>query len=178
MKPHRSSSAVKGCMLKTIPSVSQDDVIKVRSDENIMCDILRIFSCLPWIISRGALFCTNNILIGCNNQGLSWADAGGPARGWAGPGRPARSGHQFLILWAAAWPGPSNFNLVGRGPARPVEFSEDGPRPGPAHQIFRGWAAARPSPSHSQKFTARPGRSFSPKSRPGPARPITWQRGP
>ena len=24
-----------------------------------------------------------------NHQGLSWDDAGGPARGWAGPGRPA-----------------------------------------------------------------------------------------
>ena len=32
-------------------------------------------------------------------------------------------------------------------------------RPGPARQIFRGWAAARPSPSHFQIFTARPGPS-------------------
>ena len=68
------------------------------------------------------------------NQGLSWADAGGPARGWAGPGRSAR---------------PTNFDKMGRGPARPIKFSEDGPRPGPAHHIFKN-------------------------SWPGPARPIIF----
>ena len=86
-------------------------------------------------------------------QGLSWADAGGPARGWAGPGPPAR-------------PGPPIVDMMGRGPARAVKFSEDGPRPGPAHQIFRGWATARPSPSHFQKFTARPGPAHHMAARP------------
>ena len=33
----------------------------------------------------------------CNIQGLSWADTGGPAR-------------------------PINFNMMGRGPARPIKF--------------------------------------------------------
>ena len=73
-------------------------------------------------------------------HGLSWPDAGGQAQGWAGPGRPA---HPIIIWWAAARPGPSNFQRIGRGPARPIKFSEDGPPPGPAHHIF-------------QKFTARP----------------------
>ena len=50
-----------------------------------------------------------------------------------------------------------------------------GLRPGPAHQIFRGWAAARPSPSHCQKFTARPGPLDLYAS---PARPMTLAAGP
>ena len=101
------------------------------------------------------------------NQGLSWADAGGPARGWAGPGRPARPGpskkkndgprpgpaHQILIWWVAAQPGPSSFQRMGRGPVRTIKLSEDGPSPGPAHHIFKN-------------------------SRPGLGRPITWRRGP
>ena len=41
--------------------------------------------------------------------------------------------HQILSRWAATWPGPSNFQRMGRGPARPINFSEDGPRLGPAH---------------------------------------------
>ena len=53
-------------------------------------------------------------------------------------------------------------HLMGRGPARPTKFREDGPRPGPAHQILRGWAAARPGPSNFQK------------SRPGPAHDKPW----
>ena len=87
------------------------------------------------------------------NQGLSWADAGGPARGWAGPDRPAR-------------PGPPVFDMMGRGPARPINFLEDGPRPGPTHHIKKKTGPARPGPSFYQK------------SRPRPARSITWQRGP
>ena len=77
-----------------------------------------------------------------NFQGLSWADAGGLARSWAGPGRPARHG-------------PQTFDMMGRGPARPVKFSEDGPRPGPAH--------------HIKKFTARPTIFSNVSARPGPA---------
>ena len=53
-------------------------------------------------------------------QGLSWADAGGPARGWAGP-------------------------------AQLVKFSEDGPRPDPAHHIFK---YSRPGPA--RHMAARP----------------------
>ena len=32
--------------------------------------------------------------------------------------------------------GPSIFDMMGRGPARPIYFSFGGPRPGPAHQLF------------------------------------------
>ena len=63
---------------------------------------------------------------------------------------------------------------MGRGPARPIKFREDGPRPGPAHQNFRGWAAARPSPSDFQISTARPGLAHQIFRSLGPARPITF----
>ena len=69
-----------------------------------------------------------------------------------------------LISWAAVRPGPSNFERMGRGPARPINFSEDGPWPGPAHQFFRGWAAARPGPSIFQRMGS------------GPAQPITFSK--
>ena len=60
---------------------------------------------------------------------------------------------------------------MGRGPARPINFSDDGPRPGlaypflkivgPAHHIFK----FRPGPAHHiLKLSARL----------GPARPITF----
>ena len=79
-------------------------------------------------------------------QGLSWADAGGLTRGWAGPGRTAR----------------------------PINTLHDGPRPGPARQIFRGLAATRPGPSKFSEDGLRPGPAhhISKKSRPGPARSI------
>ena len=89
-----------------------------------------------------------------NNQGLSWADAGGPARGWLGPARPARPGPSILYLMGRGPARPIKFYLVGLDPARPVKFSEDGPRPGPVNQRFRGWAAARPGPAHY--MAARP----------------------
>ena len=75
-------------------------------------------------------------------------------------------------LGRAGQPGPSHFRLVGHGPARPVKLSEDRPRPGPVHQIFRGWAATRRSPSHFQKLTARlgPAHHFF-RTSLGPARP-------
>ena len=83
---------------------------------------------------------------------------------------------------------PIKFHMMGRGPARPIKFSDDGLRPGPAHQISTRWAAARPGPSNFQnprpgpvrptKFSqltlgpAWPGPShFQFFSRPGPARP-------
>ena len=87
----------------------------------------------------------------------------------------------------------------GQGGVAHIEPTSRGPRPGPAHQIFRGWAAARPGPSQFQRIgrgptqpitfasfygsarpgpiiffkrlgPARPGPSRTPKSLPGPAR--------
>ena len=67
--------------------------------------------------------------------------------------------HQISRGWAATRPGPSNFQRMGRRPARSIKISEDGPRPDPAHHIFDFPGPARPGPSIFQK------------SRPGPARP-------
>ena len=39
------------------------------------------------------------------------------------------------ILWAATRPGPSDFEMMSRGPARSIRFRDDGPWPRPAHQI-------------------------------------------
>ena len=88
-------------------------------------------------------------------------------------------------------------HLMGRGPARPIKFRDDGPQPGPAHpfrsfqtmgggpahRISGCWAVARPGPSHHRSFTARPGLVHHfPKildaARPGPShvqntRPMT-----
>ena len=111
----------------------------------------------------------------------------------------------------------SSPHIIGRGPGRPmktrgpphglggaahVEPTSHGPRPGPAHQIFRAWVAARPGPpdfhlmgrgpARPIKFSehglrpgpahqifrawaaARPGPLIFRNSRPGPARPITF----
>ena len=53
-----------------------------------------------------------------------------PTWGWAGPV------DHFFMWWAEAPPGPSKFQLVGRGPARPIKLAIGGARPGPVHQIF------------------------------------------
>ena len=66
--------------------------------------------------------------------------------------------HQISIRWATARPGPPIFQMMGRGPARPIKFSDDGPRPGLAYQNI-------------SKLSAPPGPSHFKKSRPGPARP-------
>ena len=88
-------------------------------------------------------------------KGLSWADAGAST---------------FNCLYDGPRPGPSNFALSDRGLARSVKFTEDGPRPSPAHQISSVWTAARLSPSHLQNFPSWPGPSFFTVSvRPGPA---------
>ena len=89
---------------------------------------------------------------------------------WAGA-ELGRAGPSFFMSWVAARPGPSNFHLVGRDPARPINFSSDEPRPGPAHQFFRGWTAARPSTSQFQIFTAQPSRIHQIFKCVGPARP-------
>ena len=63
------------------------------------------------------------------------------------------------------------------GPARPIDFSYDGPRPSPAHQFFRGQAAAWPSPSHFQISTARPIRFSNISAWSGPANEIGGDMG-
>ena len=88
----------------------------------------------------------------------------------SGPGRPVKT-H-----------GPPH----GSGGAAHIEPTSHGPRPGPDHQVSRGWAAARPGPSKVQRMgrgptqpihfsnfhgPARPGQSNFQKPRPGPARP-------
>ena len=65
---------------------------------------------------------------------------------------PTLVGRAIIVLYDGPRPGPSNQVLVGRGPAWPVNCSDDGPRPSPADHIFN-------------------------KPQPGPARPITCQRG-
>ena len=89
-----------------------------------------------------------------------------------GPGRPVKtrgpshgqdgcrsSRSSIHLSWAAARTGPAH------------QFLDDGPRPGPAHQISGCCAAAGPGPSHFRSFTARPASHFFPKfsARPGPA---------
>ena len=69
----------------------------------------------------------------------------------SGPGWPVK--HMGRLMGRAGRP-IYNAHLMGRGPARPINFSEDG-RPGPLN--LREWAAARPTSSHYQFFTARPG---------------------
>ena len=49
---------------------------------------------------------------------------------------------------------------MGRGPARPIQISEDGPRPGPVHDIFK---FSRPGPARSITFSEV-------SAWPGPAR--------
>lgn len=53
-------------------------------------------------------------------------------------------GHQRFSWWAEAWPDPSNFQGTGRGSALPINVSEDGPRPGPDHNIFKLYGPSRP----------------------------------
>ena len=51
-------------------------------------------------------------------------------------------------------PGPI-FCMMGRRPAWPINFSGNGPRPGPARRIFKisrpGKVSARPGPSHGSE---------------------------
>ena len=97
-----------------------------------------------------------------------------------------------FISWAAARPGPPNFESMGCDPVRPINFSNhgplprpaqqlkgfiyltsrsptrptkfrvDGPQPAPAHQIFKSWAATQPGPAAFQIMGG------------GPARPINF----
>ena len=67
---------------------------------------------------------------------------GGPRPG------PAR---RIFRGWAAARPGPSNFQRMGRGPAQPITFSKIH---GPARPIIFPKVSARPGPAHH--MAARP----------------------
>ena len=58
--------------------------------------------------------------------------------------------------------GRSNFHLIDHGLARPIVFSEDGWRPGPAHHRFNTHDPAH----YIFKYVA--------PARPGPARQNTW----
>ena len=91
-----------------------------------------------------------------------------------GPGRPVKTrgrphGHGGRRSNSSS----STPHLLTSGPGRPIKTREPyglsgsaylepasrGPRPGPAHQISRGWAAALPGPSQSSDRSgpARPG---------------------
>ena len=75
----------------------------------------------------------------------------------------------------------SQIESIGRDPARPTNFLFGGPRPGPAHQILRGWAAARPGPSNFGRMgrgQARPIKFSDDGPRPGPAHHIFKNLGP
>ena len=94
------------------------------------------------------------------------------------------------ISWAAVRAGPSKHvgRLMGRAerprahiswaaaPARPINFSEDGSRPDPAHQIFKSLGPARPGSAHhifKNLGLARHNIQIGP-ARPGPdKRPMT-----
>ena len=72
--------------------------------------------------------------------------------------------HQMSRGWAAARPGPSKFQRMGRGPAWPIKISEDGSRPGPAHHIFNFSQPDPARPINFSKISARSG-----LARPGPS---------
>ena len=114
-----------------------------------------------------------------------------------GPGRPVKTrgrphGHGGCRSSSNSTP-----HLMGSSPGRPIkthgpphepggaahiEPTSHGPRPGPAHQISRGWAAARPDPSwagwsgpyraHISRAAPRPGPSNFERMGRGLARSI------
>ena len=64
-------------------------------------------------------------------------------------------------------------HLIGRSPPRPINISEDGPRPGPAHQK-RQRTGRSPSQSDQIFKFALPGPAHQLFKSLGPARPITF----
>ena len=77
------------------------------------------------------------------------------------------------LFFIRACHGPA---LVGR----PITFSCSGPRPGPAHQIFIGWATARPGSSFFFQDRPLPGPArqiLEAGPRPGPARQFFQRMG-
>ena len=107
----------------------------------------------------------------------------GPPRGL---GRVARSKPTSHGPRCGPARGPSSFESMGCGsarpiktsfhqlrPPRPMKFSGDEPRPGPAHQSYLCWAQARPCPAHVLKISARPGPAHDIFKILGPARTLT-----
>ena len=96
--------------------------------------------------------------------GPSWAAS------WAGRSGPCRA----HIPWAAGRPGPSNFYLVGPGPARPIIFFKivGQVRPGPSQFHNPTHVPARPI-----TFSDRSGLDHRPMASPSPERkaPTTGQ---
>ena len=85
------------------------------------------------------------------------------------------------ISWATARTGPSKHvgGLMGTVDVVVVPAwytTSHGPRPGPAHQIFIGWAAARPDPSKFQRTGRGPAQPITFSNFHGPARPITCSK--
>ena len=75
-----------------------------------------------------------------------------------GPGRPVKtrgprhergrsSPHKAHMSWTAARPGPTNFESMGRGPPRPINFQDY--RPGPVRLGPSHFLVARPGPTRS-----------------------------
>ena len=104
-----------------------------------------------------------------------WAGSGLGRAGPALVGRPITfsydgprpgSAHHFFIWWAAARPGSSNFEMMGRGPARRITFSIVH---GPARQFFKILSPTRPITS-----LIGPARSTGPGQSPG----RRWWAGP
>ena len=63
---------------------------------------------------------------------------------------------------------------MGHDPAHPIKFREDGARPDPAHQFFRGWAAVRPGPSIFRRMGCDPTQPITFSIFHGPARPTIF----
>ena len=99
---------------------------------------------IPWATARagptkhvgGLMGTVDVVVVAAAVRHISWAAVR------AGPPK-----HMGRLMGRAVRPIESP-HLMGRGPAWLIQFREDGPRLGPAHQFFRGWAADRPSPSH------------------------------
>ena len=98
-----------------------------------------------------------------------------------GPGRPVKTRgppHGLggtvhvdpIFLWAAAWRGPSIIFLLGCGQAQPHPITENGPRAGPAHHIFKRSRLGPARPTNNPNSLARP-------ARPGPAHLISTTLG-
>lgn len=92
-------------------------------------------------------------------RGLSWADVGGPAKGWTGP-------VNVTIGRDPTRPGLLKFQRIGTGPAQPIPFQQFH---GPAWSISFAKLSARLSPAHH--MTARPVRH-------GPCGPAQQQHEP
>ena len=159
---------------------------------------------MPECIVRTYLFSADNDLGPRHTKIIRSCSSGTPHLMDHGSGRPVETrGRPHDHGGRRSSSRNSTPHLMGSGPGRPVsthgpldrpgraahiEPTSHGPRPGPIHQIARGWAAARLSQSHFHFYTARPGPvhhiikrlglarprlSHFRKSRPDPARPVT-----